>query len=153
MRKILIVLLGLAAGGVFFAAAFLAALGAKGKESIRTGIETAPIYNHFPDLPETSEIQWCSKSSGGIGLTTTTLYIFAFYDHDVCRELQEMGVKDESEEIELYFVPDEVAGQKWRGVENADFAFQTGIRNTQKMNTTVYVSEAGTVLYIEAIGD
>ena len=38
---------------------------------IQVRTDTEPIYNHFPDLPETSEIQWCSKSSEGIGPTTT----------------------------------------------------------------------------------
>lgn len=150
MRRIFIVLSGLiVAGGILFAIE-----GAGRKEDVPIHTETEPIYNHFPDLPKTSEMQWCSRASGGIGLTTTTVYLFAFYNDDISDELQEMKVKNESEDIELYFAP---AGmnqeQKWRYVENAKSAFQSGIMSTQKMNTTVYINEAGTILYIEAIGD
>ena len=38
------------------------------EKQIRTDVE--PIYNHFPDLPATDDIQWCSRTSDGIGLTT-----------------------------------------------------------------------------------
>lgn len=153
MKKISIVLFVLLSlfvvGGVF-----LAVEGIRMKESIQVRIETEPIYNHFPDLPETSKIQWCSRSSEGIGLTTTTIYIFAFYDHDISKDLQEMEVRSTDEDIELYFTPDGInKNQKWRYIENAKFAFQTGIKSTQKMNTTIYINDEGTILYIEAIGD
>lgn len=152
MRKICFVLLA-AAGGVCLALLIFAALGAKGKVSVMTSTETGPIYNHFPDLPETSEIQWCSKTSGGIGPSMVRLYIFAFYDHDISGELREMTVQNECGDIELSYEPDEVKGQKWRAVENADFAFQSDIIMTKKMYTTVYINEAGTILYVEAIGE
>ena len=119
---------------------------------VRTDVE--PIYNHFPDLPETSEIQWCSKSSTGIGPEITFLYIFAFYDEDISNELQCMEIKDENVDIELYFVPDGMdANQKWKSVENGGFAFQKDIKSTQKMWTNVFINEKGTMLYIEAVGD
>lgn len=54
---------------------------------------------------------------------TTTIYIFAFYDEDISNALQGMTIDDETAEIELYYVPEEVKGQKWRPVENASFAF------------------------------
>lgn len=152
-REIRAILSGLAVGVVFFALLVLLALGAKGKDSIMTSKETGPIYNHFPDLPETSEIEWCSRSTGGIGLVNHWLYIFAFYDHDVSRELQEMTVEDACEDIELYYAPDEVKGQRWKRLENAQFAFQTCIPETKKMMTKVYVNETGTILYVEAYWD
>ncbi|MCI9387411.1 MAG: hypothetical protein HFH77_13895 [Lachnospiraceae bacterium] len=153
MKKSSMVLLALAVGGAFLAALFFAALGDKGKASVMTSTEAAPIYNHFPDFPETSEMKWCSKSSGGVGLVTTTLYIFAFYDKDVSSQLGEMEIEDEAAKIALYYAPDEVKGQKWRHVKNAAFAFQTGIKDTRKMCTEVYINEAGTILYVEAMGD
>ena len=152
MRKIAIILLGLAAAG----GVFLASKAFRIKESVQIRTETEPIYNHFPDLPQTSEIQWCSKSSGGIGLTTTTIYIFAFYNYDISSELQatETEIETQSENIELYFVPNEInMEQKWRHVENANLAFQSSVKITQQMNTTVYINESGTILYIEAIGN
>ncbi len=119
---------------------------------IRT--ETEPIYNHFPDLPGTSEMQWCSEVSEGIGLTTVRLYLFAYYDHDISGELQGMQVGGREDAIDLYFVPEGISReQKWKSVEDAPFAFQADIRDTQKMNTAVYINETGTILYMEAIGD
>lgn len=157
MRKIsivvtaCIVLLGLlsVAGVVLFMAD---KVNTEENPQIRT--ETEPIYNHFPDLPETSEVQWCSWTSSGIGLTTIKVYIFAFYDHDVSNELQDMEIESQGEDIELYFVPEGINGdEKWRLVENAGTAFQTGIKDTEKMSTVVYINGAGTVLYVEAIGE
>lgn len=150
MKKIIIVLLVLAAAMcVIFAAA-----GAMSEENIQIRTETEPIYNHFPDLPETAEIQWCSRTSQGIGLTTVKLYFFAFYDHDISNELKGMKIESRSGTIDLQFVPEGIKeDDKWRQVENAGSAFQTGIKDTRKMNTTVYINEAGTVLYIEAIGE
>ena len=101
-KQIYIILLALAAGGACFALLVLLALGAKGKDSVMQGTETAPIYNHFPDVPETSQMQWCSRSSGGIGLVTTCIYVFACYDHDISGELQEMTVGDECDATDLY---------------------------------------------------
>ena len=119
---------------------------------IRT--ETEPIYNHFPDLPETAEIQWCSKSSEGIGLRTVMVYILAYYDHDISGELQGMKVSDQEAAVDLHFLPEGIIREQvWKHVENASFAFQAGIKDTQKMNTAVYIHEQGTILYIEAVGD
>ena len=124
------------------------------EESIQIRTETEPIYNHFPDLPETSEIQWCSWSSGGIGLTTVKIYFFAFYDHDVSNELEDMEIVNRSENMEAYFVPGGISGdEKWRRVENARTAFQASIKDTQKMSTVVYINDMGTIIYVEAVGD
>lgn len=152
MKKISIVLFGLAI--LFVAGVFWVTGGFKMKENIKIRTDIEPIYNHFPGLPETSEIQWCSRTSDGIGLTTVKLNIFAFYDHDISNKLQDMGIENQSRDMELYFVPDGMNGdEKWRYIENAKFAFQTDIKDTKKMNTTVYINDAGTILYIEAIGD
>ena len=158
MRKIFTVLLGLfIAVGVLVSAVgvILFAVGrVKRNDNIQIRTETEPIYNHFPDLPKTSVIQWCSRTSDGIGLTTVKLYFFAFYDYDVSNELQEMKIENQGEDIELHFVPDGInKDEKWRCVENAGFAFQTGIKDTEKMYTTVYINDAGTILYVEAIGN
>ena len=96
MKRIYIVWFVLAIGSVCFALLVVLALGAKGKDSVMTSTETEPIYNHFPDLPKTSEIKWCSQSSGGIGLVTTTLYIFAFYNEDISDTLQGMTIDDKA---------------------------------------------------------
>lgn len=158
VKKIILVLSVLVAAVwvLFIAAGVLLSVmeRTESKEDVQIFTETAPIYNHFPQLPETSEIQWCSRTSNGIGLTTVQIYFFAFYDHDISDELQEMKIENQSEEIELHFVPDGIAqGEKWRPVENAGAVFQTGIKDTEKMGTSVYINEAGTILYIEAIGD
>jgi len=149
-KKLLILVVG---GGVCFWLLVLCALGAKGKDYTMTSTETGPIYNHLPDLPETSKITWCSRSRGGIGLMNHWLYIFAFYDHDISSELQEMTVEDACADIELYYDPDEVKGQKWRGFEKDQFAFQDDIAVTDKMITQVYINETGTILYVETYWD
>ncbi len=126
----------------------------KPKENIQMRTDTEPIYNHFPGLPETSEIQWCSRALESIGPTTLKLHIFAFYDHDISSELEDMEIENQSEDIEFYFVPECISGdEKWRYVKNADFAFQAGIKDTEKMYTTVYINDTGTILYIDVIGD
>ena len=158
MRKSFTVLFGLLiAIGVLVSAAgviLLAVDRGKMNDNIQIRTETEPIYNHFPDLPKTSEIQWCSRTSDGIGLTTVKLYFFAFYDYDISNKLQEMKIENQGENIELHFIPDGIhKDEKWRHVENAEFAFQTDIKDTEKMYTTVYINDTGTILYIEAIGD
>ncbi|MBD5470568.1 MAG: hypothetical protein HDR19_05510 [Lachnospiraceae bacterium] len=127
----------------------------KGKETddiqIRTDI--APIYNHFPDLPATETIQWCSKTSSGIGLTTVWVYTFAFYDHDISAEFSEAEILDDPPDF--YFLPENFAENhsNWRKLENMDAAFQSGIKDSKKMRTSVYLNETGNILYMEAIGD
>ena len=127
----------------------------KGKETddiqIRTDIE--PIYNHFPDLPATETIQWCSKTSSGIGLTTVWVYAFAFYDHDISSEFNDSEISDENPGF--YFLPETLAENhsKWRKLENMDVAFQSSIKNGKKMRTSVYLNDTGNILYMEAIGE
>ena len=127
----------------------------KGKETedkqIRTDIE--PIYNHFPDLPATENIQWCSRTSNGIGLTTVWLYVFAFYDYDVSTEFSEKGILNEK--TDFYFLPENLAenSTKWMKLEDAEAAFQSGIKDSRKMGTSVYLNEAGNIIYMEAVGD
>lgn len=146
-------LLALAVSGICFWLLALLVQEIKGKDDVRISKETGAIYNHFPDLPETSEIEWCSRSKGGLGLVNHWLYIFAFYDHDVSSELQEMTVEDAYADIELYYAPDEVKGQKWRYFQNAQYAFQDDIAVTDKLTTQVYINETGTILYVEAYWD
>lgn len=127
----------------------------KGKETekkqIRTEVE--PIYHHFPDLPATETIQWCSRTSGGIGLTTVWLYVFAFYEDDISAGFGEEGIF--SEKTDFYFLPENLAenNSKWRKLENMGDAFQSGIKDSKKMRTSVYVNEAGNIIYMEAVGD
>ncbi len=158
LKKVFGVLLGLAAAiWIFFAAVGVSAFVAERSrmnESMPIYTEAEPIYNHLPGLPETSEIEWCSRASGGIGLTTVRIYFFAFYDHDVSGELGDVEIKSQSEDMEWGFTPDGINGdESWRRVENAGAALQTGIRDTQKMATTVYINDAGNILYVEAIGE
>mgnify|MGYP006964298708 CR=1 FL=1 len=157
VKKVLIVLAGLAAVlWLFFAAVGAASYVAErvswnGDIQIRTDPE--PIYNHFPGLPETSVIRWGSRTSGGIGPSTVKVYFFAFYDHDISNEMRDMEIADGSEDIELGFVPDGLSGSEgWRRVENAGTAFQTGIKDFDKMATVVYLNDTGNILYVEAIG-
>lgn len=129
------------------------------KRQIRTDME--PIYNHFPDLPATEHIQWCSQTSGGIGLTTVRLYVFAFYDDDISAELGEEEISDENPDF--YFLPENLPENwteyitqnhsGWRKLKHAGNAFQSGIKDSRKMYTAVYLNEAGNIIYLEAIGN
>jgi len=149
--------LAAAVGGLLVIGCVLSAIFflASTKEYVQIRTDTEPIYNHFPEVPETTEIQWCSRTSVSIGPSTLRLHIFAFYDHDISSELQDMDMKieNQSEEIELYYVPEEINGnQNWRRINNVNFAFQVGIKDNEKMYTTVYINDTGTILYIDAIG-
>ena len=60
MKKVLISILGILAILVTGIALFaLTKEKEPGEKQIRTDVE--PIYNHFPDLPATDDIQWCSR--------------------------------------------------------------------------------------------
>ena len=125
------------------------------EKQIRTDIE--PVYNHFPGLPATDDIQWCSRTSGGIGLTTVWIYAFAFYDYDVGAELGGEGIF--KEKTDFYFLPEDLvdSSSKWRELDNAEIAYQTGfqsgIKDSEKMVISVYINEAGNIIYLEAVGD
>ncbi len=89
-------------------------------------------------------------------MTTTTLYFFAFYDRDVSGELREMEIDSQGEDIELHFLPDGInENEKWRRAESAGnvFPLQTGVRESARFYASVYINEAGTILYVEAVGD
>ena len=63
-----------------------------------------------------------------IGLTTTKIYIFAFYNHDVRDELKDINFRTECEKIELSVKSDKInTEQKWRSADNAFFCFS--VRN------------------------
>ena len=148
-----IILAGLLAAGFFLAER---AREEEKNRSIQIRTETEPIFNHFPELPETSELQWCSQSFTGIGPTTVKLYFFAFYDRDVRGELQGMMIEDQGRDLELFFVPDGINGdEKWRKAESPGnpFPLQTGVRESAKLYASIYINETGTILYVEAIGD
>lgn len=73
---------------------------------------------------------------------------------EVFAELQGMRPVDHKTVVDLHFVPEGISrGQKWKSAEDASFAFQEDIKDTRKMNTTVYINEQGLILYLEAIGD
>lgn len=111
-----------------------------------------PIYNHFPTLPKTDNIEWYSTQSDGIGLVTTRLYVFAKYDNP--------------EEIDKL-----LAGMSFANVKNMEFGFkssylkedakwfklpfdyQDGIEEHKKMIASAYVSGDNSVIYIEAVSD
>ena len=121
------------------------------EKQIRTDIE--PIYNHFPGLPATDDIQWCSRTSDGIGLTTVWVYVFAFYDYDVGAALDGKGIL--YEKTDFYFLPEDLTESilKWRELENIGAAFQEGIKDSEKMSASVYINETGNIIYMEAVGD
>lgn len=125
------------------------------EKQIRTDIE--PIYNHFPGLPATDDIQWCSRASDGIGLTTVWIYVFAFYDYDVGAELGAEGILNEK--TDFYFLPEDLVdnNSKWRKLGDKEIAsqsgFQAGIKISEKMGISVYINEAGNIIYMEAVGD
>ena len=125
------------------------------EKQIRTDVE--PIYNHFPGLPATDDIQWCSRTSDGIGLTTVWVYAFAFYDYDVGAALGGTGILNEK--TDFYFWPEDLvdSNSKWRKLEDKEIVsqsgFQSGIKDGEKMVISVYINEAGNIIYIEAVGD
>ena len=121
------------------------------EKQIRTDVE--PIYNHFPGLPVTDDIQWCSRTSDGIGLTTVWIYVFAFYDYDVGAELG--GEGSLIEKTDFYFLPEELvdSNSKWRKLEDMGDAFQAGIKLSEIMGVSIYINEAGNIIYMEAVGD
>ena len=125
------------------------------EKQIRTDIE--PIYNHFPGLPATDTIQWCSRTSDGIGLNMVWIYAFAFYDHDVGAELGEEGSLNEK--TDFYFLPEDLvdSNSKWKKLEDKEIksrsGFQSGIKDSEIMAVAVYINEAGNIIYMEAAGD
>lgn len=152
LKKVLISIPGILIVLVIVIALFAITKGRKPDEKqIRTDVE--PIYNHFPGLPATDDIQWCSRTSDGIGLTTVWVYVFAFYDYDVGAELGEEGSLNEK--TDFYFLPEELteSSSKWRKLENMGAVFQAGIRDSEKMYVSVYINDAGNIIYMEAVGD
>jgi len=141
-----------------FIMAFIVFLGGKHMNSkdIQIRTEEEPIYNHFPSLPKAKEIQWCSKSSDGIGLVTTRLYIYAFYKEDVEPLIFSDNKKEVLEtDLSPYFLPENLIGKDitWFKVKDSFFYFQNGIADHNKMATDVYFSKEWNVIYVEAIGD
>lgn len=115
--------------------------------------DAEPVYKRFPDLPEGGSIQWCSRASGGIGLSTVRMYIFAFYDRDISGGFSDEEASDA--EPDFYFVPENLAGgdDGWRRLENMGTAFQSGIKNGERIYTDVYINGAGNIIYMEAVWD
>jgi len=127
-----------------------------GQQNIPIRTEEEPIYNHFPSLPEAREIQWCSESSDGMGLVTTRLYIYAFYNEDIEPLIFSDNEKEVLEtEILPYFLPEKLIGKDitWFKVKDSFFYFQNGIADHNKMATDVYFSKEWNVIYVEATGD
>lgn len=153
LKKVLKFLLGILIAGMVLLVIISVVIKEKraGEKQIHTDIE--PIYNHFPDLPETENIQWCSETSEGIGLTTVRIYVYAFYDASISDRFSEQ--RSVNEIPDFYFVPENLTGNhaEWRRLDDMKFAFQSGITNSEKMLTSVYLNEAGNVIYMEAVGD
>ena len=121
---------------------------------IRTDVE--PIYNHFPTLPKTEIIEWCSVSSEGIGLTTTKLYVFAKYDTsaEVDNFLESVTLSNDTSKIDSIFIPDFVEqNETWEEVPNVPFCFQEGVKQTSLINTEVYVNSKNDIIYFYSIFD
>lgn len=139
-------------GAALCAAAIMSKPGEDMEEKqIRTDPE--PIYKLFPDLPATDTVRWCSRASGGIGPSTVKLYVFAIYDYDVGAVFP--GEEACMEMTGFYFLPEELSENdlRWRKLENMETAFQSGIKNGERKYTDVYINEAGTVIYMEAVWD
>lgn len=121
------------------------------EKKIRT--DTGPVYNHFPDFPAAESIQWCSETSKGIGLTTVRIYVFAFFDSNVSERFGEW--ENLNKIPDFYFLPDNLIEDNtgWRKLACMEFAFQSGIKDSEKMVTSVYLNETGNVIYMEAVGD
>lgn len=152
MKKILISILGIFIILVIGIALFVITK-EKGQNEKQIRTEVEPIYNHFPGLPATDDMQWCTRTSDGIGLTTVWVYVYAFYDYDVGAELGEGGTLNEK--TDFYFLPEDLTGSssKWRELEDVGVAFQEGIKDSEKMCASVYINEAGNIIYMEAVGD
>ena len=90
-------------------------------------------------------------------MTTVWIYVFAFYDYDVGAELGAEGIFNEK--TDFYFLPEELvdSNSKWRKLEDKEIVswsgFQPGIKDSEKKVISVYINEAGNIIYMEAVGD
>lgn len=128
----------------------------EGKEELsEVKNDIKPIYNHFPDLPRTEKIEWCSSSSSGIGLTTVNLYFVAFYDSDVLREeMKKYDVAEDIEDVSVKVKTDKLnlSKIKFRKIKNNN-VFQETISGNNKMSTNAYVDFDNGILYVCAQGE
>ena len=121
---------------------------------IRTDVE--PIYNHFPTLPKTETIRWCSVSSEGIGLTTVELHVFAQYDTtvEIDNFLESVTLSDDTSKIDSIFVPDFVEqNETWKKIKTDRAFFQDGIEKTSLKYPAVYVNSKYNIIYFYSIFD
>ena len=64
-----------------------------------------------------------------------------------------------NEKTDFYFWPEDLvdSNSKWRKLEDKEIVsqsgFQSGIKDGEKMVISVYINEAGNIIYIEAVGD
>ena len=123
------------------------------KVQIRT--ELQPIYNHFPGLPQTERVEWCSTESEGIGPTTVNLYAFAFFTDDAAIDeiLKQYALSENTVEISSPFYPKDVnQNDAWQLIDNTPYCFQDELSPTRRMNTEVYVNSDSRIVFIHAIG-
>lgn len=107
--------------------------------------ESDEIFEYFPSLPGDTKVIWATKKSGGIGLKTIR-YIFVFYEKDMSESF-DIG---EKAMIDSEFRPKSIAGLSWYKVNGMPFAFQDGKKDNDLINTSVYISDDGKVLYFLA---
>lgn len=151
LKKAFMIILGILTTWIILLVVTAAFTKEKETDENQIQTDTKPIYNHFPDLPVTENIMWCSQTSDGIGLTTVRIYMFAFYDYDVSVRFSEKGSLNEAPNF--YFLPEKPDddNEKWRKLEDMKFAFQSGIKDSEKMVTSVYLNEAGNIIYMEGM--
>ena len=80
------------------------------QQKVQILTELQPIYNHFPGLPQTERVEWCSTESEGIGPTTVNLYAFAFFTDDAAIDeiLKQYALSENTVEISSPFYPKDV---------------------------------------------
>lgn len=130
-------------------------MGTDSNNNMQIKTDTIPIYNHFPTLPKTDNIEWYSVLSEGIGPTTVKLCVFAHYDSamEIDDFLRNVTLSNNTSDIDFVLVPDTVTkNETWQEILEVPFCFQEGIPDTKLMNTKVYVNSEHTIIFIDAIG-
>ena len=122
---------------------------------IRIRTEREPIYNHFPGLPETEHVEWCSTTSDGIGPSTVNLYLFAFLTDAASMEdiINQGSLSDTDAMIDSIFLPEGLKeNETWSHLLNVPFCFQEEVPITKRMSTEVYINSNRDIVYDLAIG-
>lgn len=120
-----------------------------------------PIVNRFPGLPENpTAFEWTSRDSDDLGLKTTWLYAYVFYEPGVLEEsfsaLNNADIDEATFADEFYFVPENLSDDNtgWKQIVPASSAdLQEGIDESQQWIIQVFVNYEKNVLYIHAARD